>query len=179
MTDDLPHGGRLADGSPPATPADLFARLDELEIPFATYHHDPVYTVEEARAVRGDIPGGRSKNLFLRNKKGAMWLFAGPADEEVDLKRLGELVGARSRLSFGSDERLMKFLGVLPGAVSPFAAINDVRHKVGIVLDRALLHVEPLNFHPLDNAMTTSIAADDFLRFLEAIEHPPQIVRMR
>ena len=178
MREAHPHLGRLVDGAPPATSDALFARLDALGIAFTTHHHAAVFTVEEARELRGDIPGGRSKNLFLRDKKGAMSLFSAPADSQVDLKRLAELVGARGRLSFGSDERLMKYLGVLPGAVSPFAVINDHQRRVSVVLEQALLHHEPLNFHPLDNTMTTSIATDDFLRFLEAEGHPPLIVRL-
>jgi Ala-tRNA(Pro) deacylase len=171
MTSPLPHDGRLADGSPPATPDDLFARLTALGIAFATVRHHPVFTVQEARAVHGTIPGGRSKNLFVRDKKGTMWLLSAPADQPVDLKRLAEPLGARGRLSFGSDERLMKYLGVIPGAVSPFAVINDTQRLVRVVLDRRLLETEPVNFHPLNNAMTTSISAVDVRRFLEAEGH--------
>jgi Ala-tRNA(Pro) deacylase len=172
----LPHDGRLADGAAPATPEHLFARLAALDIPVTTYHHAPVFTVEEARTVRGDIPGGRSKNLFVRNKKGTMWLYSGPADRDVNLHRLGELIGARSRLSFGSAERLMKYLGVTAGAVSPFAIINDRQRTVQVVLERELLRVEPVNLHPLDNSMTSSIAAADLLRFLEQEGHAPLLV---
>jgi Ala-tRNA(Pro) deacylase len=171
MTSPLPHDGRLADGSQPATPDDLFARLTALGIAFATVRHHPVFTVQEARAVHGTIPGGRSKNLFVRDKKGTMWLLSAPADQPVDLKRLAERLGARGRLSFGSDERLMKYLGVIPGAVSPFAVINDTQRLVRVVLDRRLLETEPVNFHPLNNAMTTSISAVDVRRFLEAEGH--------
>lgn len=178
MSGPLPNDGRLADGSAPAAPAHLFARLAELNLAVTTNRHAPVFTVEEARTVRGDIPGGRSKNLFVRNKKGTMWLYSGPADREVDLHRLGELIGARSRLSFGSAERLMKYLGVTAGAVSPFAIINDRQHVVQVVLERELLQVEPVNLHPLDNTMTSSISAADLLAFLEAEGHPPLLVRM-
>jgi Ala-tRNA(Pro) deacylase len=178
MAEAAPHRGQLADGTPAAGPDALFARLETLGIAVTTYHHAAVFTVEEARVVRGDIPGGRSKNLFLRDKKGQMALFSAPAGLAVDLKRLAQLIGARGRLSFGSDERLMKYLGVLPGAVSPFAIINDTGHAVRVVLERRLLEAEPLNFHPLDNTMTTSIAAQDVLRFLEAERHPPLIVQL-
>jgi Ala-tRNA(Pro) deacylase len=157
----------------PAGPEELLARLAALGIAVTTHRHQPVFTVEEARTVRGDLPGGRSKNLFLRDKKGAMWLLAAPADRAVDLKALAPMLGARGRLSFGSDQRLMTYLGVRPGAVSPLAVINDTDRMVRVVLDRALLDHEPLNFHPLDNTMTTSIGAADFLRFLDAEGHPP------
>lgn len=178
MGHSLPNQGTLADGSPPAGPKALLARLDALGIAVTTHHHPPVFTVEEARDIRGEIPGSRSKNLFLRDKKGRMALFSCLADQEVDLMRLADLIGARGRLSFGSDERLMKYLGVLPGAVSPFAVVNDTQGKVRVVIERRLLREEPLNFHPLDNTMTTSIAKDDLLRFLEAEGHAPLIVRL-
>lgn len=178
MTSPPPHDGVLADGSAPATPETLFARLDALGIAYTTHHHPAVFTVEEARDVRGDIPGGRSKNLFLRDKKGRMTLFSAPADLDVDLKRLAELIGARGRLSFASDERLMKYLGVMRGAVSPFAIVNDTGRAAQVVLERGLLAHEPLNFHPLDNTMTTAIAAADLLRFLTAEGHIPEIVSL-
>lgn len=175
MTADLPDQTPAA-GDPPAGPDALFARLAALGIAVTTYRHPPVFTVEEARTVRGDIPGGRSKNLFLRDKKGTMWLLAAPAERAVDLKALAPMLDARGRLSFGSDERLMKYLGVKPGAVSPLAVINDTGRMVRVVLDRALLAHEPLNFHPLDNTMTTSIGAADLQRFLEAEGHEPVVL---
>ncbi len=178
MTAPLPHDGLLADESTPATAETLFARLDALGIAHTTHHHPAVFTVEEARDLREDIPGGRSKNLFLRDKKGRMTLFSAPAELDVDLKRLAELIGARGRLSFASDERLMKYLGVLRGAVSPFAVINDTGRAARVVLERGLLAHEPLNFHPLDNTMTTSISAADLLRFLAAEGHEPEMVSL-
>lgn len=178
MTAPLPHDGRLADGSAPATPATLFQRLEALGITVTTHRHAAVFTVDEARAVHGAIPGGRAKNLFVRDKKGTMWLFSVPADQDVDLKRLAELIGARGRLSFGSDERLMKFLGVTAGSVSPFAVINDAGRQVSVVLERGLFAEEPLNFHPLDNTMTTSIGGGDLLHFLRAERHDAVIVEL-
>ena len=135
--------------------------------------HPPVFTVEEAKAVRGSIPGCHTKNLFLRNKKEQMWLLVCHQDQGVDLRSLGARLGSRSRLSFGSPRRLMRYLGVVPGAVNPFAVINDVEGAVTVVLDRAILEWDVLNFHPLDNALTTSIRATDFLRFLAEEGHPP------
>lgn len=159
----------------PATPDDLFARLDELGIQVTTQRHDPVFTVDEAKALRGELPGGHSKNLFVRNKKGRMWLVVAEEDREIDLKSLGERIGA-GRLSFGSPDRLMSHLGVVPGAVTPFALINDRKNQVQPVLDAAMMRHEVLNFHPLDNAMTTAIARDDLVRFIEACGHSPEIV---
>jgi Ala-tRNA(Pro) deacylase len=106
-----------------------------------------------------------------------MWLVVCPEDREVDLKDLGERLGA-GRLSFGSADRLMKYLGVIPGAVTPFAVINDKGGHVRVVLDQKLRTVGALNFHPLDNAMTTNIGADDFVRFLEAENHAPRFIHL-
>jgi len=164
---------RLEDGSAPATPDDLFAKLAELGIDAPTMSHAPVFTVEESKALRGELVGGHTKNLFLRNKKGRMWLVTCLEDRDIDLKALASALDA-GRLSFGSADRLMRFLGVVPGAVTPFAAINDTGGAVQVVLDRGMLAEHAwLNFHPLDNAMTTRIAPDGLVRFLEAIGHAP------
>lgn len=163
----------LADGGTPAGPEALFARLRELGIQTETLQHDPVFTVEEAKRLRGELPGGHTKNLFLRNKKGRMWLVVCLEDREIDLKALGEQLDS-GRLSFGSADRLMKYLGVVPGAVTPFAAINDTQGQVRVMLDRGMLERhDRLNFHPLDNAMTTGIAPDDLVAFLRAVDHAP------
>ena len=116
----VPFLPRLADDTAPLTSADLLTRLETLGITHRTVEHSPVYTVAESRGLRADFPGGHSKNLFLRNKKGRMWLVTCLEDREID----------------------------------------------------------PLNFHPLDNAMTTAISADGLLRFLEYTDHPPQIVEL-
>ena len=164
----------LADGSAPATPDDLFRRLDELEIPHSTVEHEPVFTVEDAKAVQGRIAGGHTKNLFLRNKKGQMWLVACLEDRLIDLKALAERLDA-GRFSFSSADGLMKSLGVIPGAVSPFAIMNDKERLVRVVLDMKILDIDKLNFHPLDNARTTTIAAQDLVKFLVAESHAPEI----
>lgn len=167
--------GALADGSAPHTPADLLGRLKNLGLRVRTMEHPAVYTVEEAKRLRGEIGGCHTKNLFLRNKKGAMWLLVCLEDRELDLSALGRRVGA-GRFSLGSAQRLMRYLGVIPGAVTPFAVMNDGGKQVQVLLDRAVVGCETLNFHPLDNTMTTSISAPDFLRFLEAEGHPPEII---
>ncbi len=170
--DEIPH--RLDDGSDPCTAADLLARLDELDIVATTLEHEPVFTVEEAKALRGRLEGAHTKNLFLRNKKGRMWLVVCLEDRMIDLKELGRRLGA-GRFSFGSADRLMRYLGVIPGAVTPFGAINDHGNAVTVVIDRDLLQQRPLNFHPLDNAMTTAVEPEDLVRFLEAVDHAPEI----
>lgn len=166
---------RLANGCAPKTPDDLFARFDELGIATSTIQHPPVFTVAESKALRGPIPGCHTKNLFLRNKKGRMWLVVCLEGRAVDLKELGKAIGAGS-LSFGSPRRLMSYLGVIPGAVTPFAVVNDAEGVVKVAVDREILEQEPLNFHPLDNSMTTAIGARDFVRFLEAEAHPPLLL---
>jgi Ala-tRNA(Pro) deacylase len=159
----------------PATPTDLFAFLDRLGIPHATVTHPPLFTVEQSRALRGKIPGGHTKNLFLRDKKGALFLVVALEDADIELKGLHRRLGASGRFSFGSADLLMQHLGVVPGAVTPFAAINDAAGAVSVVLDRAMLDHDPLNYHPLDNTMTTAIAAADLLKFLHATGHEPRI----
>jgi Ala-tRNA(Pro) deacylase len=174
--DDGPAGDtRLDDGSPPATPGVLFARLEALGNAAASFEHPAVYTVEQAKALRGELAGAHIKNLFLRNKKGAMWLVTCQEDREIELKALGERLGA-GRLSFGSAERLMKYLGVPPGAVTPFAVVNDRGGRVAVVLDSALPAQDPVNCHPLVNTMTTALAGRDLVRFLEAAGHPPRLL---
>ncbi len=161
----------------PASPKQLLARLGELGIRVSTVEHPPVFTVGEAKALRGDLPGGHIKNLFLRNKKGEMWLVVADEDLAVDLKALGERIGA-GRLSFGSLDRLMTNLGVVPGAVTPFALINDRERQVKVVIDRGLMAHALLNCHPLSNAMTTAIAPADLLVFIAACGHRPEILEL-
>lgn len=153
----------------------LLARLAALGIATRTVEHPPVFTVEEARRHRGDLPGTHTKSLFLRDKKDAMWLVVCREDRTVDLKALARRLGAK-HLSFGSPERLLRHLGVIPGAVSPFAVINDTDRVVKVVLDREVLAKDPVNLHPLDNAKTTAISAADLLRFLEAEGHAPEVI---
>ena len=166
--------GRLADGSAPATVQDLLARLDSLGIAATSFEHPAVYTVEQSKALCGELIGAHIKNLFLRNKKGVMWLVTCQEDREIDLKALGERLGA-GRLSFGSAERLMKYLGVLPGAVTPFGVINDRQNQVAVALDSTLVDQDPV-CHPLVNTMTTALAGRELVRFLEATGHPPRLL---
>jgi len=167
---------RLSDGSAPATPEALFERFEELGIETRTVEHPPVFTVEESQQLRGQLPGGHCKNLFLRDKKGRMWLIVCAEDTAVDLKALGRQLGGR--LSFGSPRRLMENLGVIPGAVTPFAIVNDRDGAVEVVIERQLADLPLLNFHPLDNGRTTAIATDDLLRFLEADDHAARLLEL-
>jgi Ala-tRNA(Pro) deacylase len=162
----------------PLSPDDLFAKLDALGIRTTTVRHPPLFTVEQSKALRGALPGGHTKNLFLKDKKDRMWLVTAEEDRPIDLKALGAALGAAGRVSFGSPERLMRHLGVEPGAVTPFGLANDPQGAVAFVLDEELLRHEVLNFHPLTNAATTAIRRDDFLRFLGAIGHAPRLLAL-
>ncbi len=160
----------------PASPDDLFATLDRLGIAHATVTHPPLFTVEESRALRGKIPGGHSKNLFLRDKKSALFLVTALEDAAIELKSLHRALGATGRFSFGSAELMLETLGIEPGSVTPFAALNDTAGRVTVVLDTAMMEHDRINFHPLRNTMTTTIARDDLVRFLDATGHPPRIL---
>jgi Ala-tRNA(Pro) deacylase len=159
----------------PATPEDLFAFLDRLGIAHETVRHPPLFTVEESRRLRGQIPGVHTKNLFLRDKRDRIFLVSALEEAAVDLKRLHHGLGA-GRLSFGSPALMREVIGIEPGAVTPFAAMNDAACRVTVVLDAELMRQELLNFHPLVNTMTTSIGRQGLLRFLEATRHAPRVV---
>ena len=158
-----------------STPAELFAFLDRLEIPYSTVSHPPLFTVEQSHVLHGKIPGGHTKNLFLKDKRGAYFLVVASEDAAIDLKGLHRRLGAKGRLSFGSADALRELLGVEPGSVTPFAAINDVAGKVAVVLDAAMLGHELLNYHPLVNTMTTSISRAGLMKFLRACGHGPRV----
>src|SRR5207244_3764532 len=154
---------------------DLFAFLDRLGIPHPTVSHAPLFTVEQSQALRGQIAGGHSKNLFLKDKKDALFLVVALEDAAIDLKGLHRLLGASGRFSFGSADLMREVLGVTPGAVSPFGAINDTEGRLTVVLDAAMMEHPILNYHPLVNTQTTSIAREDLIKFLEATGHVPRI----
>jgi len=162
----------------PVTPEDLFARLETLGIETTTVRHPPLHTVEESRRLRGDIPGVHCKSLFLKDKKGALWLVVAPEDVPLDMKALSDRIGS-ARLSFGKPELLWEVLGVRPGAVTPFALINDGAQRVNVVLDAAMMRAPLLNYHPLTNEATTTIGSEDFLRFIAACGHRPYIVNLK
>lgn len=166
----------MAASTAPASPQDLFARLEALGIETRTHEHPPLHTVAESKALRGTLPGGHIKNLFLRDKKRNMWLVTVLEDREIDLKALRHRLGARGNLSFGDAALLAEALGVAPGAVTPFAVINDPEARVALVIDRAVLAHDPVNAHPLHNEATTAIAPDDLLAFVRACGHEPEIL---
>ena len=159
----------------PATPSDLFAFLDRLAFAHTTVNHPPLFTVEESQSLRGKIPGGHTKNLFLKDKKDALYLVVAQEDARIDLKSLHRLLSASGRFSFGSANLLQEVWGVTPSAVTPFGAINDTGTRVTVVLDAEMIRHQVLNYHPLVNTKTTSLASQDLIKFLEATGHVPKI----
>ncbi len=160
------------------TEAELFSFLESLGIKVTTHRHPPLHTVADSQALRGEIAGGHTKNLFLKDKKDNFFLLTVDEEAVVDLKQVHHLIGAAGRVSFGRPEMLMELLGVLPGSVTVFGLINDTQHRVKVVLDQALMQNATVNAHPLTNEATTSIAAGDLTRFIEATGHEPVILKV-
>jgi Ala-tRNA(Pro) deacylase len=160
-----------------ATRQDLLARLASLGIATTTREHAPVFTVEEARRLRGEIAGAHCKNLFLKDKNGALWLIVCLEDTRVDLKTLPAVIGS-GRLSFASPELLRQRLGIDPGSVTPFAAINAAPGSINLVLEKAMMAHDILNYHPLENCATTSISSTDLVKFLRSLGHEPAVLAL-
>jgi Ala-tRNA(Pro) deacylase len=154
---------------------DLFHFLDAQGIAHSTLEHPPVFTVGEGGAIKAALPGGHTKNLFLKDAKDRLWLVSALGETRIDLKKLPAAIGS-ARLSFGSEDQLYGALGVRPGSVTAFALINDRAHRVRFVLDQALLQTDPVNFHPMTNAATTAVSRDGFLAFLAALGIETQVV---
>jgi Ala-tRNA(Pro) deacylase len=157
---------------------DLFRFLDELKIEHRTKSHAPVFTVAESVSLRDEIPGGHTKNLFVKDKKDQFFLLTVEENAVVDLKTVHTIIGAASKVSFGKPEKLMEYLGVAPGSVTAFGAINDTGHNVTFVLDADLMKHDIINGHPLSNDATTSIGSQDLLRFIEATGHQPLVLKV-
>ena len=156
--------------------ADLFALFDRLGIKTSTIEHEAVFTVAESKALKGDIPGGHSKNLFLKDKKDNVFLVVAEHDAAIDLKTIHEKIGAQGRVTFGKPELMLELLGVTPGSVTPFGLINDPDARIKVVLDAPMMEHSILNYHPLENTATTSIAAPDLLAFVRATGHEPHVI---
>ena len=162
----------------PKTEAELFSFLDSLGIRTTTRRHPPLYTVADSQALRGEIAGGHTKNLFLKDKKDNFFLLTVGEEAVVDLKQIHHLIGAASRVSFGKPEMLMELLGVEPGGVTILGLINDTQQRVKPFLDAALMEHETINAHPLTNSATTSISREDLLRFIAATGHEAPILKL-
>lgn len=160
------------------TPQDLFDYLARLGITVTTVDHPPLFTVADSQALRGEIPGGHTKNLFLRDRKNNHFLLTVEEDAGVDLKQIHHVIGAAGRVSFGKPEQLMEYLGVTPGAVTAFGIVNDTGGAVKIIFDEALMRHDIINAHPLTNTATTSIGRDDLLRFVQATGHEALILKL-
>lgn len=154
---------------------DLMAFLAARGIAATTVDHPAVFTVGEGDAIKAAMPGGHTKNLFLKDAKGRLWLISALGETAIDLKRLHTVIGS-ARLSFGSPDLMVETLGVTPGSVTAFGLINDTDHRVTFVLDAALAVADPVNFHPLTNTATTAVSQADFRRFLAALQVEPLIV---
>ncbi|MDR6532219.1 Ala-tRNA(Pro) deacylase [Caulobacter rhizosphaerae] len=157
------------------TRADLLSFLDAHGVAHATLDHPPVFRVEEGLEIKAALPGGHTKNLFLKDAKGQLWLISALGETAIDLKRLHTVIGS-ARLSFGNAELMLETLGVTPGSVTAFGLINDTDHRVRFVLDAALAKADPVNFHPLSNDATTAVSQAGFRRFLAALGVTPMIV---
>jgi Ala-tRNA(Pro) deacylase len=153
----------------------LFARLADLGIGTETVEHEAVFTVEESSKLERTLPGGHTKNLFLKDKQDRLFLVVALSRARIDLKNLHKTLGS-DRLSFGRPELLFEVLGVPAGSVTPFALLNDTAQRVTVILDADMMRHERLNYHPLENTATTNIAGKDLIRFIQACGHAPKIV---
>lgn len=159
----------------PARPEDFLQGLDSLGLVYTLHHHDAVFTVAESEGIERDLPGVHCRNLFLRDKKGVMFLVSAANETKIDLKKLSELLGC-GRLSFGSSERLWTYLGVRPGSVCPYAVINDTKGVVTLILDAYMMKGDIVNFHPLINTMTIGMKPEDLVTFIRTTGHEPRII---
>ena len=158
-----------------ATPEDLFAYLDTLGIAHTTHWHEAVFTVDQGKELKAAMPGGHTKNLFLKDKDGAIVLIAAEAHSELKLNKLHRLIGTK-RLSFGPPEPMEELLGVTPGSVTAFALMNDKAGRVRFLVDAALMAHDPVNFHPLTNTGTTAISREGFEAFVRATGHGFEVI---
>lgn len=157
----------------PVTSDALIAQLDALGIVYARHDHVPLRTVADAKQVQDAMGAGlHIKNLYLRDRKKKNWLVTLEQDRDIDLKRLGDQIGAAG-LSFGSEERLMEHLGIRPGAVSPLAMVTGAKTGVTLVLDGAVRAAHAVHMHPLVNDRTLALAPADLMRWLDAIGCAP------
>ena len=164
------------DPRPPAFDRDrLLAWLAGNGIAARTVEHPAVFRVDEGLDIKADLPGAHTKNLFLKDKKGRLWLISARQDTVIDLKRAPAVIGS-DRLSFGNEALLHETLGVRPGSVTALGLINDADRRVSFVLDRRLAEADIVNFHPLTNTATTGLERDAFRRFLALLERPLVVV---
>jgi len=156
----------------PASRQELFDYLDKLDISHTTYEHAPIFTVEEGTDIKAKMPGGHTKNLFLKDKAGRFFLICALGKTSIRINRLHPILGCK-RLSFGKPEPLLEYLGVTPGSVTLFSVLNDSDANVTLIIDTALMNHDIVNFHPLLNDATTAISSADMIAFAKATGHDP------
>ena len=168
---------RAMSDAPAPNPAEarLFALFDQIGLAHRTIRHAAVFHVGEGDEIKAALPGGHTKNLFLKDAKGRLWLVSALGQTRIDLKALPAVIGS-AKLSFGAEALLEEALGVRAGSVTAFALINDPEHRVTFVLDAALLAHDLVNFHPLTNTATTAVSREGFLAFLAALGVAPIVV---
>ncbi len=159
----------------PVTRQELFDYLDKLNIPHTTHNHAPIFTVEEGADIKASMPGGHTKNLFLKDKAGRFFLICALGETPIRINKLHPILGCK-RLSFGKPEPLLEHLGMTPGSVTLFSVLNDTDSNVTLILDAALLNHDIVNFHPLLNDATTAISSTDMIAFAKATGHDPIIL---
>lgn len=150
--------------------------LNQHNIEYELHNHPPAFTVEEAEKYCSHIPGLHCKNLFFRDPKGRNHLlFIFPNNKPIDIKTLGRITGF-GRLSFASPERMMRYLGVQPGSVSPFGLINDSKSEVRLYIDQEVKDAEWVTFHPNDNSATLVLSANAFSQYLNSLNNTIEII---
>jgi len=156
----------------------IYKFLADHQIKYERHDHPPVFTVEDVNRLVPPLPAAKTKSLFLRDKKGQRhFLVVVRGKKRVDLKALPGLFGS-SRLRFGSQDRLKRYLGVDPGSVSLFSVVNDIDHAVEVIIDGDLWESEAFQFHPLVNTSTLVISRDNLQRFLDKTGHEIQILNV-
>ena len=153
----------------------LLDLLDKLGIVYTTHEHEAIFTVEQGAHIKAGLPGGHTKNLFLKDKSGALYLICALGETKIPVNQLHKVLGCK-RLSFGKPDLMEDVLGVTPGSVTFFAVMNDRENRVQLVLDKALFDHELVNFHPLENTATTAFATSDLQVFAKATGHDPVIL---
>ncbi len=153
----------------------LFDLLDKLSIEHATHEHEAIFTVEQGTHIKAALPGGHTKNLFLKDKAGALFLVCALGDTRISINQLHKHLNCK-RLSFGKPDLMMETLCVAPGSVTFFSIMNDRKNRVQLVLDKSLFDHEIVNFHPMENTATTTISAGSMQTFAKATNHEPILI---
>lgn len=167
----------LKNGELAATAKQLLNALETLGVEHQTTTHEALYTVDQAKEVAYDEPGAHTKNLFLRNKKGRMFLLVVESDHRVDLRGLRDKLNVPGgQFAFASTERLGLYLGVVPGSVSPLAVYNDHECAVQVLIQRTLLEHEWIYLHPCRNTHSTRLRTHDLLEILNSWKHPVTVL---